>query len=88
MTIAKINEAKMGASRAAELVRQLRLELKRNKGQWARLSRMTDGRLTYVWIKMFAAGEIVEPGAERLFELAFYLGMNITVEGAHHFNRM
>ncbi len=85
--IEKINAAPAGSACAEEIVRQLRLELHAHKGQWARLARISKGKLTYTWIKLFAAGEIDNPGVENALNLAKYLGVVIKAEPGPHFNR-
>ena len=83
--IEKINAAKPGREQAEEIVRQCRAELRRNSGQYGRLARLAEGRLTYGWITQFAAGGIDMPKLETILILARFLGVRFVAEEASHF---
>jgi hypothetical protein len=83
----RVNQAEQGEPLAHTLIEELRSELKTNNGQWARLSRISDGSLTYPWIQQFANGEIDMPSLEKAAALAKYLGFRIKVEQGQHYNR-
>lgn len=83
----KINAAAAGQDQADEFVRQVRLELKRQSGQWKRLERVSEGKLTHGWIVQFANAQIVTPHIDKLLILAMYLGFRVKVEPGPHYNR-
>lgn len=67
------------------VVEQVRRELRANRGDWPRLSKLTGGKISYRWLIAFAAGTIREPSFTRLVSLASYLGFRIEVLPGKHF---
>lgn len=81
-----LNE-KRGAAWAEALVGAVRDELNANKGQWARIVQLSEGKLTYAWVAAFAARRIKVPHIDKIAELALYLGMQLQVTEGPHFNK-
>lgn len=78
---------KNGADWAVALVEAARDELNSNKGQWARLVDLSEGKLTYAWIAAFASRRIKVPHIDKIAELALYLGMRLQSVDGNHFNK-
>ena len=85
--IKRINDSQPGREQADEFVRQVRLELKRQNGQWKRLERISGGELTHNWIVQFAGAQIVTPHIDKLMMLAVFLGFRVKIEAGSHYNR-
>jgi hypothetical protein len=85
--VKKINDAPPGEQTAEEFIRQLRAELKAQSGQWKRLARLSDGKLTHGWLVQFANNAIVMPHVDKAFVLATYLGIRPMFMEGPHYNR-
>ncbi len=85
MNIDQLQEIAPGADFAKALLVACRKELKEVRGDWMRLEKMSNGRLSHAWITALAQGGIKRPSAELLCELAMYLGIQVTVKPCNHF---
>lgn len=68
-----------------DVVERFRTALNECKGNWARLSSLSKGKLTYKWLTMFAKGEIKDPSFRKLETLGKFIGMKVTITAGAHF---
>ena len=85
-TLVRLNQQK-GAAFGDALLDLVREELNNCKGQWRRLERLSDGRLSYSWIVAFAAGRVQNSQITTVAECAKFLGINLCAVSGKHFDK-
>lgn len=68
-----------------EIISKMREELRKCRGKWMHLSRLTGRQLSYRWIVAFASGEIPSPSFQKICLLGKYIGIKITTAPCGHF---
>lgn len=68
------------------LVKELRKELRKHKGEYPRLANLSNGLFSHQWVLAFAGGRIKNPHFPLVVQLAMLLGVRFQVHKGSHFN--
>lgn len=84
--LVRINQNK-GADFGDAFLEHVRAELNKCKGEWRRLEKLSNGRLSYSWIVSFAAGRVQNSQITTVAECAKFLGIDLCCVAGKHFDR-
>ena len=78
----------IGAAATPRFVEELRADLIASAGDWPRISRMSNGRLPYHWLKAVAYSRIQNPSFDRIVYLAQVMGKPLFVGKGKRYNQL